>query len=41
MSTHPKYNVHTEDPSVTTSKIIVDFELQFSSAKRNVNRLFD
>ena len=34
-------NAHSEDLSVTTSKIIVDFELQFSCAKHDFHRLFD
>ena len=34
-------NVQPEDPGVTTTKVIVDLELQFSCAKSDVNELFD
>ena len=34
-------NFQTEDPGVTTTKVIVDLELKFSCAKSDVNELFD
>ena len=33
-------DVQPEDPSVTTSKVILEFELQFSRVKCNVNNVF-
>ena len=34
-------NVHPEYPSVNASKVMVYFELHFSSMKCDINRLFD
>ena len=33
-------NVHPEDRSVTTSKVMVNFEIWFSRAKHDINKLF-
>ena len=35
-----RYNAYPEEPSVTTSKVIIGFELQLIRIKNDVNKLF-
>ena len=37
ISIYNRCNVQTEEPSITTSKVIVYFEIQFSREKRDIN----
>ena len=36
-----RFTLQTEDPSIAISKVIVDFENQFISAKWDINKVFN